>query len=227
MEIKRLEQKLFNHNSHWNFLQKVPQMVNNQIVLVETSIPIIHNDISINRAKLKLKELDISLKLLIASDQCKSLVALKKSSLLTSNDCKLEYYIKNDIPMVSKLRAKYRFNNVLSNQILFRYNLVPYPFCPYCVPNGENITETRDHILLKCPAYLQPRNDLYNYMHLELKLDLDYYSNNDKIINILLADFRCIEEHPSDKKLLNKIKNKLLLYTGEYLLIITNYRKLK
>ncbi len=148
-------------------------------------------------------------------------------SLSIANDCKLEYYIKHDVPIVSKIRAKFRFNNVMSNQILFRYNLVPQPYCPYCVHNGENIIETRDHILLKCPAYLHPRNDLYLYMQLELKMDIDYYENNNKIINILLADFRSIESHPVDKKLLKKNKHNLLLHTGQYLLIITNFRKLK
>ncbi len=154
---------------------------------------------------------------------------MKKDSLSTANDCKLEYYIKNDIPLVSKIIAKYRFNNIMSNQILFRYNLISSPFCPYCIYayNGENIIETREHLLLYCPAYLQPRTDLYNYMQLELKLDFQYYENNNKILNILLADFRCIEEHSNDKKILKKNKNNLLLYTGEYLLIITKYRKLK
>jgi hypothetical protein len=74
------------------------------------------------------------------------------------NNYSLQPYLKSDSLLVSRLRARLRFNKLNINHNLFLRKKSTTPLCSSCsFPQSAN--ETREHILLHCPRYRSSRDE--------------------------------------------------------------------
>ena len=94
-----------------------------------------------------------------------------------------------------------------TNELLNRYKLRDNQFCDEC----PDQIESREHVLLECPAYESKRFELQNQLN---------YSNLCLNLNIILGDFSSIREKSK------QIQSKILKYTGQFIEYITIARKL-
>jgi len=70
----------------------------------------------------------------------------------------LPLYLSILVPSLSSVISRLRFNRSRINQSLHKRSCIDTDKCPTC-PN--NITETVEHVVMKCPAYDQLRFDLF------------------------------------------------------------------
>ena len=96
----------------------------------------------ITPTQLKQGELQNSYNELVYSGKAKRLMQLKPP-ILPNTIITRESYIKNDPPIISKYRARFRFNCAKTNEILYKYKQRSDDYCDEC----EDQTETRDHLL--------------------------------------------------------------------------------
>jgi hypothetical protein len=194
-EIKELEGLASNSfGTRWAPAQSLNNNNNNN------NISISHQQVT--REQLKQCELQNSYNELVYSGKAKRLIQLKSVSMV---DTKRELYIKHDPPLISKYRARFRFNIMKTNETLYKYRLRSNPYCDEC----KDQIESREHTLLHCPIYDLKRYELINRLnYVQIPLN----------INIILGDVSSVKSQSSQLDLLK--------WTGDFIEYVVIARKL-
>jgi hypothetical protein len=195
-EIKELEGLASNAlGTRWALVQSPNNNTNSN-----NNASISHQQIT--REQLKQCELQNSYNELVYSGKAKRLIQLKPVDMIDTNR---ELYIKHDPPLVSKYRARFRFNCMKTNEILNRYRLRNNPYCDEC----KDQIESREHIFLHCPMYDLKRYELVSRLNF-IQVPLN--------INIILGDVSSINLRSSQ---LDTLK-----WTGHFIEYVVITRKL-
>jgi hypothetical protein len=115
-----------------------------------------HREIDLR--KLKFRELFLTHSKWFNSNTSVTLRLLRPS--IPSN-FKREFYLLHDLPHISRLRARFRFDRYPNMALLYKYQKVPSPACPFC----NSLYESSFHILLECPQYRDQRQELIRKLY--------------------------------------------------------------
>jgi hypothetical protein len=145
---------------HYFALLKPPPMVS-ALMLFEGSMPFRHHEIS--NLDLKLAFLQLHHSQCIRKKKGKYILQfLSKLSLRTPP------YLRFDPKPLVLVRARLRFNLSMLNSSAFTRGQAPSAICPHC----PDINETRDHVLLDCPAFARIRSSLSTILDQPLTLEI-------------------------------------------------------